>query len=229
VSLKSPRIEASTSASRSLGRPGATTHADIEQAAFTLFHQHGFEGTTMDAIADAVGVGTRTLFRYYPSKNDIPWGQFQRTIDVFRSQLEASSPGIPVELAIRAAILEFNRFPQSTESSHRERMRLILTTPELQAHSVHQYAAWRQVIAQFVAARTGLPETGLLPRLAGRVSLAAALSAYETWLDDERSDLLLILEQALDALRAGTLASGGELAVKNRGHRDASTQRVRRD
>src|SRR5690349_2865865 len=39
------------------GRPVATSHAEIEQAAFRLYAERGFEGTTIEAIAAAVGVG----------------------------------------------------------------------------------------------------------------------------------------------------------------------------
>src|SRR3546814_7298066 len=57
------------------GRPEANSHAEIEQVAFRLFAEHGFDGTTLSAIAEGVGVGRRTLLRYYASKHDIPWGQ----------------------------------------------------------------------------------------------------------------------------------------------------------
>lgn len=75
-----------------LGRPLATTHAEIESAAFRLFAEHGFEQTTLEAIATEVGVGRRTLFRYYASKNDIPWGRFDRTLVHFRELLAAQPP-----------------------------------------------------------------------------------------------------------------------------------------
>lgn len=65
------RVSVSTRRS-SVGRPEATSHAAIEEAAFALFAERGFEATTIDDIARAVGVSRRTLFRYYPSKNDIP-------------------------------------------------------------------------------------------------------------------------------------------------------------
>lgn len=182
------------------GRPVATSHAAIEQAAFTLFERHGFAGTTIDAIAAEVGVGKRTIFRYYPSKNDIPWGQFSRTLERFRDLLESAPPGTPVPEAVHRGIVEFNRFPADARPSHRERMHLILTTPELRAHSVHQYAAWRGVIADYVAARTRSASTDPLPRLAGHVGLALALTAYEVWLDNPVADLIDLLDEAFGNL-----------------------------
>ena len=47
---------------------------------------------------------------------------------------------------------------------HRRRMRLILEVPVLLAHSMLRFAEWRQVIADFVAERTGQPGRTLLPQ-----------------------------------------------------------------
>jgi hypothetical protein len=47
------------------------------------------------------------VFRYYPSKNDIPWGQFDQTLTDFRSFLEPQ----PDELPFHRAVVKFNRFP----------------------------------------------------------------------------------------------------------------------
>ena len=77
------------------GRPVATTHGEIEQAAFRLFAERGFERTTLDAIATETGIGRRTLFRYFESKNDIPWGRFDRTLDGFRDPARAGRTSCP--------------------------------------------------------------------------------------------------------------------------------------
>jgi mycofactocin system transcriptional regulator len=183
------------------GRPVATSHGEIEQAAFRLFRQHGFARTTLEDIAREVGVGRRTLFRYYASKNDIPWGQFDRTLDGFRAILDRMPEDIPVHEAVHRGVLLFNDFPADARPSHRERMRLILTTPELQAHSVLRYAEWRHVIAEYVARRTGERPGDLLPRTVGRVSLAVALSAYDVWLDDESAVLSDLLDASMRAVR----------------------------
>ena len=43
----------------------------ILDAAQSLFLEHGFEGTSMDAITAAAGVSKRTLYKYYASKEDL--------------------------------------------------------------------------------------------------------------------------------------------------------------
>jgi len=181
----------------SAGRPEATSHAAIEQAAFRLFAQRGFAATTLDAIADAVGVGRRTLFRYYASKNDIPWGQFDRTLEGFREIFASIPDDVGLYEAIGRAITEFNSFPPDASPPHEERMRLILRTPALQAHSVLRYAEWRQVIADHAALRLGVPADSLEPRLLGHVGLALALAAYESWLDDPATPISELLAQGL--------------------------------
>jgi mycofactocin system transcriptional regulator len=191
----------STGRRRGAGRPEATSHAEIEQAAFRLFEKHGFEATTMDAIAAEVGVGRRTLFRYYSSKNDIPWGQFDRTLDGFRELLAGMPPELPLHEAVHRAVLGFNEFPEDAQPPHRQRMRLILETPALQAHSALRYAEWRAVIADYVASRRGLDPDDLLPRTVGHVSLALALSAYEQWLESTDAEPAGMLDVSMGLLR----------------------------
>ncbi|NYI75568.1 mycofactocin system transcriptional regulator [Nocardioides panzhihuensis] len=183
------------------GRPAATSHAEIEQAAFQLFMSKGFEATTLDDIGAAIGVGRRTITRYYPSKNDIPWGKFDRTLDGFREILRAMPADLPLHDSVHQGVLAFNDFPTDASPSHRDRMRLILTTPALQAHSVLRYASWREVIAAYVAERTRTRPDDLLPQTVGQVSLALALTAYQAWLADESASLPRLLDTTMTHLR----------------------------
>jgi mycofactocin system transcriptional regulator len=184
-----------------MGRPVSTSHAAIEQVAFRLFAERGFEGTTLEAIAGEVGVGRRTLFRYFSSKNDIPWGRFDASLEGFRHVLQAMPADLPLWEAVHRGVLRFNQFGGDARPSHRERMVLILRTPALQAHSVLRYAQWRDVVAEFVAARRGLEPTDLLPQVVGQVSLALTLSAYTIWLSGPEQDLARLLGDAMGELR----------------------------
>ena len=183
------------------GRPPATSHAEIEAAAFALFAQKGFDATTMEDIATAVGVGRRTLFRYFPSKNDIPWGQFDDSLEHLRNVLNQMPAELTLFEGIQRGIIEFNRLDPSAIPQHRARMTLILRTPALQAHSALKYAQWRAVIADFAAQRLGVPSGSLVPTTIGQASLALAISAYEMWLDDDSLALEELLTQAGQALR----------------------------
>lgn len=174
-----------------------TSHAEIEQAAFRLFAERGFVATTLDDIAEEVGVSRRTLFRYYSSKNDIPWGQFDRTLEGFREIFASTPAHLTLYEAIGRAVLEFNKFPEDASPPHIDRMRLILETPTLQAHSVLRYSQWRGVIAEYAATRLGVSARSLEPRLLGHVSLALALTAYEMWLDDPGAPVTVLLEEGL--------------------------------
>ena len=155
----------------------------------------------MADIADAVGVSRRTLFRYFPSKNDIPWGQFDESLRYFRDQLDAIPTDAPMSSAVHECVIAFNEFDEDALPQHRVRMRLILTTPTLQAHSALRYAAWRQVIAEYVGRRLNLSPDASLPRLMGHVSLAIAVSSYEQWLENPEARLTDILRQGLTELR----------------------------
>jgi mycofactocin system transcriptional regulator len=194
------------------GRPEATSHAAIEQAAFRLFAEKGFEATTIDAIAEAVGVGRRTLFRYYRSKNDIPWGQFARTLDWFREILASVPEDLALYDAVGLAVTRFNEFPADASPSHLDRMRLILETPTLQAHSVLRYAEWRDVISQYVAGRLGLEPGDLQPQLVGHISLALAMTAYDRWLEEPDTSVATLVQQGMatlsDYVREGERPSG---------------------
>ena len=191
------------------GRPAATSHAAIERAAFDLFATRGFEATTLEAIAEEIGVSRRTVTRYYASKNDIPWGQFDRTLDGFRHLLRDMPADLPLWDRVHRAVVAFNDFPADASPAHRDRMQLILSTPALQAHAVLRYEQWREVIAEYVAEQTGQEPTSFLPRLVGHVSLALAMDAYERWLGVEDGDavhdkahLLGLLDQTMRDLRA---------------------------
>lgn len=155
----------------------------------------------MEQIADAVGVGRRTLFRYFPSKNDIPWGQFDQSLRHFREQFDEVPDDVPLAEAVHRCVIAFNDFDDSALPQHRIRMQLILTTPTLQAHSALRYESWRAVISEYVGRRLGLPADAPLPRLVGHVSLALAVASYERWLADPGLRLTDVLADSMSQLR----------------------------
>lgn len=204
--------DAVAAGARRPGRRRVTSRSEIEHIALDLFTRRGFDTTTVDDIASAAGIGRRTVFRYYSSKNDIPWGAFDEQLDRMRATFAALPPDVPVMDGVRAAVLDFNDVHPAEQPWHRRRLRLILDTPALQAHSTLRYAAWRRVVSDYVAARLGLPGDDLLPQTVGHASLGVALAAYERWLghdDGELRDLLDTVFRALESGLTGPIPEGG--------------------
>jgi TetR/AcrR family transcriptional regulator, regulator of mycofactocin system len=186
-----------------VGRRRSTTPHHITDVALRLFADRGFTEVSVDDVAQAAGIARRTVFRYYASKNAIPWGDFDTHLQHLRELLDRVHPDVPLGTALRAALLAFNTFDKSETARHRQRMRVILETAELQAYSMTMYAGWRQVIAEFVARRSGVKTTALLPQTVAWTMLGIALSAYEHWLDHESVSLPKALADAFDAVGAG--------------------------
>ncbi|MFD4180400.1 mycofactocin system transcriptional regulator [Rhodococcus sp. NPDC058514] len=180
-----------------IGRRPSTTRDRISNIGIELFAEHGFEETSVDQIAEAAGIARRTFFRYFPSKNAVPWGDFDLHLANMREQLAELPRDIPLAEGLASALLEFNSFPPAVAALHRKRMQIILQAPALQAYSMVMYNGWRAVIADYAADRMGNRATDHLPRTIGWMVLGVALSAYEQWLTDDSLELP-------DLLRAGS-------------------------
>jgi mycofactocin system transcriptional regulator len=170
--------------------------------ALGMFAQHGFEETTVDDIATALGVGRRTLFRYFASKNDIVWGEFDEVLTRLRADLDAQGDEVAMIDAVAAAAVSSNHYPHELLPELRLRMTLITTVPALQAHSMLRYADWRAVVAEYVARRRGEQPGDLVPQTVSFAALGASTAAFSTWVRDG-GDLERCLAVAYAALAAG--------------------------
>lgn len=186
-----------------IGRPPSTTHDEIATVALELFRQDGFEATSVEDIADAVGVERRTIFRYFPSKNDIVWGDFGWVIERLRQHLEESEDSVPLMDALRRAAVLSNRYPKDQLPALRLRMTLITTAPALQANSMLRYAAWRQAIAEWAAVRLGEDPTDLVPEVIAQTALGASMAAFTRWVNSPGEDLEECVDSAYRMLADG--------------------------
>ncbi|OCG76355.1 mycofactocin system transcriptional regulator [Microbacterium sediminis] len=167
------------------GRAPVTSAAELGRVGLELILDRGFDAVTVDDIAAAAGIGRRTFFRYFSSKNDLPWGDFNALLTRMRAHLAEVPRSVPLAEALRDAVVEFNRFPDDEMPQHRKRMAVLLETPTLVAHSALRYEEWRRVVAEFAADRLGIAPTSLVANATGRACLAITLAAYEHWLRDE--------------------------------------------
>lgn len=186
---------------RTPGRRPSTTRASIITVALDLFYRCGYESTSVDQIAEAAHISRRTLFRYFPGKAAIAWGEFDEQIHLMLDYLDQVPDSTPLRDALADALVEFNTFPDSQTEVHRIRMRLLLGVDELQAHSTLVYADWRRAVAGFVAHRRGETVDDLMPSATAHAALGIALSAYRLWVTEPGADQ----SRLHDLLREGTL------------------------
>jgi TetR/AcrR family transcriptional regulator, cholesterol catabolism regulator len=74
-------------------RPGrARKHAlreeEMLQAAAACFGEQGYQATTLETVAERLGISRVTLYRYCPSKEELLVRVFERTIAIFQQGLQ---------------------------------------------------------------------------------------------------------------------------------------------
>lgn len=186
-----------------VGRRPSTTRGQISDLGIELFAKNGFDATSVDEIAEAAGIARRTFFRYFASKNAVPWGDFDEQLAALRTLMAELPTDISLAEGIRSALLQFNTFPDDEKPVHRQRMELILRNSALQGYSTLMYEGWREVIAEYVAARTDSSPNDHFPRTVGWMVLGVAMSAYEQWLTDESLELAQLLSDGTRSLYLG--------------------------
>jgi TetR/AcrR family transcriptional regulator, regulator of mycofactocin system len=200
---------------RRRGRPARTSHEQVAGVALRLFARQGFDATTVEEIAAEAGVSRRTIFRYYPSKNDMVWGDFDWVLDRLRSALASTAADEPLMDAITRAVLISNHYEPEQLPELRIRLTLITSVPALQAHSMIRYADWRGVVSDFVAKRLKLGRGDLIPEAIGWMTLGASLAAFVRWVDNPSDDLELNLARSYALLdrRVDSVAAAGRASA----------------
>ncbi|HVK18748.1 MAG TPA: TetR/AcrR family transcriptional regulator [Fimbriiglobus sp.] len=123
------------SADPSQRRPGrpkdpgleARRRTEILDAAAEFFARRGFSATDVQVIADQLGVGKGTVYRYFPTKEQLFLATVERGLDELTAEIDAvmADPAVdPVDLirgAIRAYLGFFHRRPEMAELFIQER------------------------------------------------------------------------------------------------------------
>jgi mycofactocin system transcriptional regulator len=180
----------------------------VARTALRLFAELGFDECTVEDIADALGISRRTLFRYYPSKNDIVWGDFDWVLDRLRACLAQTRTSEPLMNALRRAVVASNTYPADALPELRIRMTLITSVPALQAHSWLRYREWREVIAEWAAQRTGTRPQDHLPQTLAFAALGTSISAFRIWVENPAEDLIATLDEGYRLLGNGFRRAG---------------------
>ncbi|MDA8341253.1 MAG: TetR family transcriptional regulator [Actinomycetota bacterium] len=185
-------------------RKRATRQA-LKHAAAALVEERGLCGVTVEEIAAAAGVSTRTFFNYFPTKEDavIGWDPsvLAELVDHLRHRPPAEAPLDAVRETIATAV-------SPTDGDYRELLRRLQVTrsdPHLLAHYALRFGDTERELAAALAERRGTdPAHDRYASLVVAAVLAAGRVALMSWCDAEgRLPLARVLAEHLEILAAG--------------------------
>jgi AcrR family transcriptional regulator len=182
------------------------TRERIVEAAFELFDERGFEGTTIADIADAADIAPRTFFAYFPSKDDVVFHDFEAKHAMVASWLDEREPGTNTIDALRAGIAgATGQMDRESAREKRCRTRLVRENESLAAHSQHLMGKFGELIAQAAARDLGDEPGDLRPRLVAAATVAA-IGVIEDMPDDDADHSADTIDSLLAFLRGGLAA-----------------------
>src|SRR5882762_3493083 len=89
------------------------TRETIARAAHALFAERGYHATTLPDIAEAADVSTRTIFAYFPSKEDILFSDFPVMKEALAEALAERPEGQDALETVREFILSSHQMEKS--------------------------------------------------------------------------------------------------------------------
>jgi len=130
------------------------TRTAIQEHAMRLFHEQGYDATTIEQIAAAAEVSPSTFFRYFPTKEDVVL--FDATDPLMFASFEEQPPELSVVEALKRSFHEVYAGLSPEEfASQVERQQLIRTVPELRGRMLDDLVGAIDMLAQMVARRVG--------------------------------------------------------------------------
>ncbi|MEU4408074.1 TetR family transcriptional regulator [Streptosporangium sp. NPDC023963] len=181
------------------------TRAALEHAALTLVAERGLASVTVEDIAEAVDLSSRTFFNYFPSKEDALVGASPASAAELRERLEA----VPAEVPVLEALRLMSRVEAERVQQQREqwllRLKVFEQNPSLLPRLVAGGTETERAVSAAVAHRAGVAlGTSGYPELATAVAMAAFRAAMMRWsAADGRPALADLVDEAFSQLAAG--------------------------
>ena len=182
----------------------ALTRATLEATALERFLAEGYEPVRLEDLCAECLVSTRTFFRYFTSKEDLVLGRLRSHLDL-ATELFARQPASgPLLVSLRAVITETVADYATDPDRELARLRLVTTTPVLDAALGRVFAGFERLVRRFAAERTKREKDARAPRLVAAATVAAFRVGLEMWVASEaRRDLADLIIGSLDELTAG--------------------------
>lgn len=186
-------------------RKKARTKTAIQQQALRLFREQGYQATTVEQIAAAAEVAPSTVFRYFPTKEDLAaLDDYHSFAPLLAQAFEAQPPDRSPVQAFRGALHAVFAGLSPTERAARyERDLLMLTVPELWAANLGLLAKGQQLLSELIAKRIGRDPGDAAVRATTGAVMGIGLAVLFDWANNPDMDPATALDDALSHLESG--------------------------
>jgi AcrR family transcriptional regulator len=171
-------------------RKKARTRRTIRTEAFRLFRKQGYSETTVDQIAAAAKISSRTFFRYFQNKEQVVLDDDLDPLLIRNVTMQP--PDMSVTAAFRAAAEQLTLDPPD-ELFEAERQHLLYTEPELRGAAMTELRRNIDLLAEVVAQRTGRDPGSPQARMFAGACVGAILGISDR-MSDELGYALRVLE-----------------------------------
>lgn len=156
------------------------TRQALADTAISIFSEHGFDTTPLDAVLDAVEVSRRTFFRNFRSKEDVALTAVTQLWSTYLDVLDETAKSGSLADVFRDAMLgTLDRMDEDWYRHFPATLRLIEQSPALNGHSLRHCAE----VQDEVARRLGDPDR-LELRLLTEFCVATWRCALDEWLPE---------------------------------------------
>jgi AcrR family transcriptional regulator len=190
-------------------RKKARTKTAIQQQALRLFREQGYHATTVEQVAAAAEVAPSTVFRYFPTKEDLAaLEDYYSLANTIREAFEAQPPELSPVQALRGAFrAAFGSLSPRDRAARYERDVLVVVIPELWAANLGLITKSRRMMCELLASRVGrdpneAPVRALTDAVFG-IGLGVLLDSVES----PDGDPAEAMDAALAHLESGRLLS----------------------
>ncbi|WSQ08895.1 TetR/AcrR family transcriptional regulator [Streptomyces sp. NBC_01231] len=185
----------------------AETQRTIQAHAVRLFTERGYDATTVTDVAEAAGVSPMTVYRHFPTKEDLVL--VDQNGQLVAERIIVSSAAQPLVRRIGSALID--SATTLTSGDHGDdltageqfllaRLRLMISTPALRAKHLDNQYALQQAIVDAVGGDATDPDRAFHARAAASACLAAMHTALVRWAEgDGRTELPDLIAKALAA------------------------------
>jgi AcrR family transcriptional regulator len=183
-------------------RKKAKTKAAIQEHALRLFRAQGYDATPVEQIAEAAEVSPSTVFRYFPTKEDLVITDDYDPVLI--AAFEAQPPELSAIQVLRNALrTTFADIPAGELSMQRERILLMLSVPALWGANLNNLNETIQMLTGMVAAREARAPDDVAVRTFSGAVFGVMLEVMFRWAKDPDMDVPAELDRALAHLEAG--------------------------